>query len=74
MVDWRKEMFERNPLYLDDDATSAMSFFMPLTETARVVVSDSLPPNLKRDIGLSVWSRAVVLDDDGNGVVIKKAD
>jgi hypothetical protein len=63
IVDWRKEMFGKDPVYFDIDGTSAISLFMPLPMMARVALSESLPPHLKRDIGLVVWTRAVVLDD-----------
>jgi hypothetical protein len=63
IVDWRKEMFGRDPVYFDEDGTAAISLFMPLSMMAKVVLSESLPPHLKRDIALVVWTRAVVLDD-----------
>jgi hypothetical protein len=63
MLDWRSEIFSKNPAYLDTDATVGMSFFMPLPMLAKIALSDSVPPHLKRDIGLSAWTRAVLLDD-----------
>jgi hypothetical protein len=36
---------------------------MPLPMMARVVLAPGLPANIKRDIGLAVWTRAVLLGD-----------
>jgi len=40
IVDWRKEMFGKYPVYFDIDGTSAMSLFMPLSMMAKVVLSE----------------------------------
>ena len=63
VVGWRTEMFHKEPQYLDADAAYAMSSFMPLPMMARVVLAPGLPANIKRDVGLAVWTRAVLLDD-----------
>jgi hypothetical protein len=62
-LNWRKELYGKNPLYFDTDATLTMAFFMPLPMMAKVVSSAALPPHLKRDLALAVWTRAVLLDD-----------
>jgi hypothetical protein len=40
-----------------------MSSFMPLPMMAQVVLAPGLPANIKRDLALAVWTRAVLLDD-----------
>jgi hypothetical protein len=62
-LNWRKELYARNPLYFDTDAILTMAFFMPLPMMAKIASSDALPPHLKRDLALAVWTRAVLLDD-----------
>src|SRR5262249_46655417 len=56
-------LYVRNPLYFDTDATLIMAFFMPLPMMAKLASSAALPPHLKRDLALAVWTRAVLLDD-----------
>ena len=63
VVGWRTELFQKDPLYLDTDAAYGMSTFMPLPMMAQVVLAPGLPPNIKRDLALAVWTRAVLLDD-----------
>jgi hypothetical protein len=63
VVGWRTELFQNDPLYLDADAAYGMASFMPLPMMAQVVLAPRLPANIKRDIALSVWTRAVLLDD-----------
>jgi hypothetical protein len=63
VVSWRTELFQKDPPYLDADAAYAMSSFMPLPLMAQVVLAPGLPANIKRDVGLAVWTRAVLLDD-----------
>ena len=63
VVSWRTELFQKDPPYFDADATYGMSSFMPLPMMAQVVLAPGLPANIKRDIGLAVWTRAVLLDD-----------
>lgn len=40
-----------------------MTVFMPLPMMAQVALISGLPANIKRDLGLAVWTRAVLLDD-----------
>jgi hypothetical protein len=63
VIGWRTELFQKEPRYFDTDAAYGMSSFMPLPMMARVVLSAGLPPNIKRDVGLAVWTRAVLLGD-----------
>jgi hypothetical protein len=63
VVSWRAELAQKDPLYFDADGAYAMSSFMPLPMMAQVVLAPTLPANIKRDIGLAVWTRAVLLDD-----------
>ena len=63
VVSWRTELFQKQPPYFATDAAYDMSSFMPLPMMAEVVLAPGLPANIKRDIGLAVWTRAVLLDD-----------
>jgi len=63
MLGWRTEITQKDPLYLDADATYAMSSFMPLPMMGRVVLAPGLPAHIKRDLALTVWTRAALLDD-----------
>jgi hypothetical protein len=63
VVSWRTELFQEDPPYFDADAAYGMSTFMPLPMMARVVLAPGLPAHIKRDIGLAVWTRAVLLGD-----------
>ncbi len=63
ILNWRKELYAKNPLYFDTDATLTMAFYMPLPMMAKLASSAALPPHLKRDLALAVWTRAVLLDD-----------
>jgi hypothetical protein len=63
VIGWRTELFQKDPRYFDTDAAFSMSSFMPLPMMARVVLSPGLPANIKRDAGLAVWTRAVLLND-----------
>ncbi len=63
VLGWRTEIFQKDPLYLDADGAYDMAAFMPLPMMAKVVLSPGLPAHIKRDLALSVWTRAVLLDD-----------
>jgi hypothetical protein len=63
VLSWRSELFQKNPPYFDADGAYGMTSFMPLPMMAQVVLAPGLPANIKRDIGLAVWTRAVLLDD-----------
>jgi hypothetical protein len=63
VVAWRTELTQKDAPFIDADAAYAMSSFMPLPMMARVVLTPDLPSNIKRDLALAVWTRAVLLDD-----------
>jgi hypothetical protein len=63
IIGWRAELSQKDPLYFDADAAYGMSSFMPLAMMAQVVLAPALPANIKRDIALAVWTRAVLLED-----------
>jgi hypothetical protein len=63
VIGWRTELFQKDPRYFDSDTAYGMSSFMPLPMMAKVVLSPELPANIKRDVGLAVWTRAVLLND-----------
>ena len=60
---WRGELTQKETFYIDADAAYAMSSFMPLLMMAQVVLAPGLPAHVKRDLALSVWTRAVLLDN-----------
>ena len=60
---WRTEVTQKDPPYFDADAAFGMSSFMPLPMMVQVVLAPGLPANIKRDLALAVWTRAVLLDD-----------
>jgi hypothetical protein len=63
VIGWRTELFQKEPRYFDTDAAFGMSSFMPLPMMAQVVLAPGLPANIRRDVGLAVWTRAVLLSD-----------
>jgi hypothetical protein len=63
VISWRTELFQKDPLYFDADGAYDMAAFMPLPMMAQVVLAPGLPAHVKRDLALSVWTRAVLLDD-----------
>jgi len=73
VIGWRTEMYQPEPRYFDSDAAYAMSTFMPLPMMAQVVLAPGLPANIKRDVGLAVWTRAVLLDDADTGNLMANA-
>jgi hypothetical protein len=63
ILGWRSELTQKEPPFFDADAAFGMTVFMPVPMMAQVVLGPGLPANIKRDIGLAVWTRAVLLDD-----------
>jgi hypothetical protein len=63
VLGWRSELTDKETLYIDTDAAYAMSSFMPLPMMAQVVSAPKLPAYVMRDLALSVWTRAVLLDN-----------
>ena len=70
---WRTELSGKDAPAIDVDAAYAMSSFMPLPMMARVVLAPGLPANIKRDLALAVFTRAVVLDDAETGKAMAEA-
>ena len=70
---WRTELAGKDAPAIDVDAAYAMSSFMPLPMMARVVLAPGLPANIKRDLALAVFTRAVVLDDPETGKAMGEA-
>lgn len=63
VLGWRTELTAKETFYIDTDASYAMSSFMPLPVMAQVVLAPAIPAHVKRDLALSVWTRAVLLDN-----------
>jgi hypothetical protein len=70
---WRTELAEKDAPAIDVDAAYAMSSFMPVPMMARVVVAPGLPANIKRDLALATFTRAVLLDDAETGKAMAEA-
>jgi hypothetical protein len=68
VLGWRTELTAKETLYIDTDAAYAMASFMPLPMMAQIVLAPGLPPHVRRDLALSVWTRGVLLD---NAVIAK---
>jgi hypothetical protein len=73
VVGWRTELGQKSPSYFDTDGAFGMSAFMPLPMMAEVVLAPALPANIKRDLGLAVWTRSVLLDDAETGKAMADA-
>ena len=73
VVGWRTELAQKSPSYFDTDGAFGMSAFMPLPMMAQVVLTPGLPANIKRDLGLAVWARAVLIEDAETGKAMADA-
>ena len=51
------------PITFDGDATRILNEKTPLSLLIEAVNSPVLPPNLRRNIAIAAWTRAVILDD-----------
>jgi hypothetical protein len=60
---WRSELNQKEPPFFDADAAFGMTVFMPVPMMAQVVLGSGLPATIKRDVGIAVWTRVVLLDD-----------
>ncbi len=69
---WRTELFD-DPRYLDTDAAVMLSFQLPLSVVTPIALSDQLPANIRRDVALAAWTRAVLLQDDADARLLGKA-
>jgi hypothetical protein len=63
VVAWRTELTQKDAPFIDTDAAYGMASFMPLPMMAQVVLAAGLPANIKRDLALAVFTRAVLLED-----------
>ncbi len=63
MLGWRSELL-RDPRYFDTDGAIILDTDAPLAVLARIARSAALPDNLRRDLALAAWTRAVLLDRD----------
>lgn len=53
----------QHPAQFDADAVAVMNQDVPLRLWVEAAQSDRLPPNLRQDVALAGWTRAVVLED-----------
>lgn len=51
------------PITFDSDATNILNEKTPLSQLVEAANSPLLPPNLRRNIAIVAWTRAVILDD-----------
>ena len=51
------------PITFDSDATNILNEETPLSQLIEAANSPVLPPNLRRNIAIASWARAVILDD-----------
>lgn len=65
VVAWRPELTQKEAPFIDTDAAYGMASFMPLAMMAEVVQAVGLPTNIKRDLALAVFTRAVLLENAG---------
>jgi hypothetical protein len=72
-IGWRGELTQKDVPAIDADAAYAMSTFMPLPLMAKVVLAPGLPANVRRDLALTVWTRAVLLADAETGRAMAEA-
>ena len=54
---------EQHPAQFDADAVAVMNQDVPLRLWVEAAQSEHLPPNLRQDVALAAWTRAVVLED-----------
>lgn len=53
----------QHPAQFDADAVAVMNRDVPLRRWVEAAQSEYLPPNLRQDVALAAWTRAVVLED-----------
>jgi hypothetical protein len=73
VVAWRTELTGKDAPAIDVDAAYAISSFMPLPIMARAVLAPGLPANIKRDLALATFTRAVLLGDAETGKAMAEA-
>lgn len=60
MLGWRSELLS-DPRYFDTDGAMILNSDAPLAVQAKLVASAALPENMRRDLALTAWTRAVLL-------------
>jgi hypothetical protein len=68
--DWRlvEPPPEGTPLMIDADAARLLGAALPLELVVEVARRDTLPTAIRRDVAISAWIRATLLQDHGTGV------
>jgi hypothetical protein len=60
MLGWRSELLS-DPRYFDTDGAAIINSDAPLAVQARLAANAALPENMRRDLALAAWTRAVLL-------------
>jgi hypothetical protein len=60
MLGWRSELLG-DPRYFDTDGATILNSAAPLAVQAKLVSGTALPDNMRRDLALAAWTRAVLL-------------
>ncbi|HEX4192699.1 MAG TPA: hypothetical protein VHY80_06360 [Stellaceae bacterium] len=63
MLGWRSELM-RDPRYFDTDGATIINTEAPLAVQAKFAADPALPDNMRRDLALAAWTRAVLLGND----------
>ncbi len=63
MLGWRSEL-THDPRYFDTDGAMILNVETPLAVEAKLAASTALPDNMRRDLALAAWTRAVLLGRD----------
>jgi hypothetical protein len=63
MLGWRSELM-RDPRYFDTDGAMILDTDAPVAVQAKLAASTALPENMRHDLALAVFTRAVILGRD----------
>jgi hypothetical protein len=63
MLGWRSELLS-DPRYFDTDGATIVNVDAPLAVQAKLAADTTLPDNMRRDLALAAWTRAVLLGND----------
>jgi hypothetical protein len=63
MLGWRSELLS-DPRYFDTDSAMILNADAPLAVQAKLAANTALPGNMRRDLALAAWTRAVLLGND----------
>ncbi len=63
LLGWRSELLS-DPRYFDTDGATILNVDAPLAVQARLAANAALPDNMRRDLTLAAWTRAVLLGND----------